>query len=299
MASAEFQNMLTMFRAMADQPMVEISVEEQRARYDSIGSMFPVPDDVTVQEITAGGVTCEWITTAESESDRVIFYVHGGGYVIGSIKGYREFAGRLSRAARARVLNVEYRLAPEHPHPAAVDDSMAAYRWVLDQGVDPAKMIIAGDSAGGGLTVATLLALKDAGLPLPACAVCLSPWVDLTQSGESMKTRGELDPLVSESMLGQMADHYLQGRNATTTPLASPLFGDLSGLPPLLIQVGTSEVLYDDSVRLAESVNAAGGKATLEPWDEMVHIFQLFAPMLPEGQQAIERIGEFALQHTK
>lgn len=299
MASAEFQNMLTMFRAMADQPMVEISVEEQRARYDSIGSMFPVPEDVTVQEITAGGVTCEWITTAESESERVIFYVHGGGYVIGSIKGYREFGGRLSRAARARVLNVEYRLAPEHPHPAAVDDSMAAYRWVLDQGVDPAKMIIAGDSAGGGLTVATLLALKDAGLPLPACAVCLSPWVDLTQSGESMKTRGELDPLVSESMLGQMADHYLQGRNATTTPLASPLFGDLSGLPPLLIQVGTSEVLYDDSVRLAESVNAAGGKATLEPWDDMVHIFQLFAPMLPEGQQAIERIGEFALQHTK
>ncbi len=299
MASAEFQNMLTMFRAMADQPMVEISVEEQRARYDSIGSMFPVPEDVTVQEVTAGGVTCEWITTAESENERVIFYVHGGGYVIGSIKGYREFGGRLSRAARARVLNVEYRLAPEHPHPAAVDDSMAAYRWVLDQGVDPAKIVIAGDSAGGGLTVATLLALKDAGLPLPACAVCLSPWVDLTQSGESMKTRGELDPLVSESMLAQMADHYLPGGNATGTPLASPLFGDLSGLPPVLIQVGTSEVLYDDSVRLADRITAAGGRATLEPWDEMVHIFQLFAPMLPEGQQAIERIGEFVLQHTK
>lgn len=299
MASAEFQNMLTMFRAMADQPMVETSVEEQRARYDSIGSMFPVPDDVTVQEITAGGVTCEWITTAESESDRVIFYVHGGGYVIGSIKGYREFGGRLSRAARARVLNVEYRLAPEHPHPAAVDDSMSAYRWVLDQGVDPAKIIIAGDSAGGGLTVATLLALREAGLPLPACAVCLSPWVDLTQSGESMKTRAELDPLVSESMLGQMADHYLPGGNATGTPLASPLFADLSGLPPVLIQVGTSEVLYDDSTRLADRLIDAGGKATLEPWEEMVHIFQLFAPMLPEGQQAIERIGEFILQHTK
>lgn len=299
MASAEFQNLITMFKAMADQSMSDLSVADQRARYDTIGSMFPVPDDVSVTPVTAGGVPCEWVEAPGAEGERVIHYVHGGGYVIGNIAGYREFGGRLSRAARARVLNVEYRLAPEAPHPAAVDDSLAAYRWLLDQGVDPAKLVIAGDSAGGGLTVATMLAARDAGLPLPACAVCLSPWTDLTQSGRSMVERAELDPLVSAEMLGQMAGHFLSGRDAAQTPLASPHFADLSGLPPVLIQVGTSEVLYDDSARLAEQINAAGGNATLEPWEDMIHIFQIFAPMLPEGQQAIERIGEFVLEQTK
>lgn len=299
MASAEFQNLITMFKAMADQSMSDLSVADQRARYDTIGSMFPVPDDVSVTPVTAGGVPCEWVEAPGAEGERVIHYVHGGGYVIGNIAGYREFGGRLSRAARARVLNVEYRLAPEAPHPAAVDDSLAAYRWLLDQGVDPAKLVIAGDSAGGGLTVATMLAARDAGLPLPACAVCLSPWTDLTQSGRSMVERAELDPLVSPEMLGQMAGHFLGGRDAAQTPLASPHFADLSGLPPVLIQVGTSEVLYDDSARLAEQINAAGGNATLEPWEDMIHIFQIFAPMLPEGQQAIERIGEFVLEQTK
>lgn len=299
MASAEFQNLITMFKAMADQSMSDLSVADQRARYDTIGSMFPVPDDVSVTPVTAGGVPCEWVEAPGAEGERVIHYVHGGGYVIGNIAGYREFGGRLSRAARARVLNVEYRLAPEAPHPAAVDDSLAAYRWLLDQGVDPAKLVIAGDSAGGGLTVATMLAARDAGLPLPACGVCLSPWTDLTQSGRSMVERAELDPLVSAEMLGQMAGHFLSGRDAAQTPLASPHFADLSGLPPVLIQVGTSEVLYDDSARLAEQINAAGGNATLEPWEDMIHIFQIFAPMLPEGQQAIERIGEFVLEQTK
>lgn len=291
MASTELENLLTMFRSMGEQGLAEISVEEQRSRYDSLGSMFPTPEDVSVVALDANGVPCEWVGAPGARDDRVIMYVHGGGYVIGHIAGYREFGGRLSRATKARVLNVEYRLAPEHPHPAAVDDALTAYRWLLDDGIDPTRIAIAGDSAGGGLTVATLMAARDAGLPLPSAGVCLSPWTDLSQSGESMDTRAELDPLVGRVSLTQMAEHYLAGRKATETPLASPLHGDLTGLPPLLIQVGTSEVLYDDSTRLAKQAEVAGVDVTLEPWEDMIHIFQIFAPILPEGQQAIDAIG--------
>lgn len=291
MAGVELENLLTMFRSMGDQGLADLSVEEQRARYDSLGAMFPTPEDVSVISVDANGVPCEWVGAPGARDDRVILYVHGGGYVIGHIGGYREFGGRLSRATKARVLNVEYRLAPEHPYPAAVDDALSAYRWLLDDGIDPARIAIAGDSAGGGLTVATLMAARDAGLPLPAAGVCMSPWTDLSQSGESMDTRADLDPLVGRESLNQMAQHYLGGRNAAETPLASPLHGDLTGLPPLLLQVGTSEVLYDDSSRLAKKAEVAGVDVTLEPWEDMIHIFQIFAPILPEGQQAIDAIG--------
>jgi acetyl esterase/lipase len=226
-----------------------------------------------------------------------MLYLHGGGYAIGSIVTHRGLAGRLSQAAAARVLLVDYRLAPEHPFPAAVNDATGAYRWLLAQGIDPARLIIAGDSAGGGLTIAALVAVRDAGMPLPAAAVCLSPWVDLEGSGDSVTTKATADPLVQKAGLLQLAAWYLAGANPRT-PLAAPLYADLRDLPPLLIQVGTAEILLDDATRLAEKAIAAGVKVTLEPWEDMIHVWQLFAPMLPEGQKAIERIGVFVQQHT-
>ena len=190
------------------------------------------------------------------------------------------------------MLVTDYRLAPEHPHPAAVDDSVAAYRWMLAQGLKPARIAVAGDSAGGGLTVATLVAIRDAKLPVPAAGVCLSPWVDLEGIGESMTTKADVDPIVQKPGLLQMAAAYLGGKDPRT-PLAAPLYADLSGLPPLLIQVGTAETLLDDASRLADRARKAGVTVIYEPWENMIHVWHLFASMLDEGQQAIDRIGEF------
>jgi acetyl esterase/lipase len=226
-----------------------------------------------------------------------MLYLHGGGYVIGSLTTHRGLAGRLSQAAKARVLLIDYRLAPEHPFPAAVEDATAAYRWLLAHGCTPARLAIAGDSAGGGLTVATLVALRDAGQPLPAAGVCLSPWTDLEGLGESVTSKASADPIVQKEMLLRLASCYL-GDADPRTPLAAPLYADLRGLPPLLVQVGTAEILLDDALRLAERAKAAGVAVTLEAWDDMIHVWQLFAPLLPEGQQAIARIGEFVQQHA-
>jgi monoterpene epsilon-lactone hydrolase len=277
--------------------MAGFSIEDQRAAFDALASQFPLAEDVRRDPVDAAGVPAEWITTPEALHERGIYYLHGGGYTLGSINTHREMISRLSRAARARALAIDYRLAPEHPFPAAVEDSTAAYRWLLAIGVDPARLVIAGDSAGGGLTVATLVALRDAGDPLPAAAVCLSPWVDLEGLGESMTTRAEVDPMVQREELLQHVKAYL-GDAHPRTPLAAPLYADLRGLPPLLIQVGTAETLLDDSTRLAERAKAAGVDVVLEPWDDMIHVWQFCAAILPEGQQAIDRIGEFIRKHT-
>jgi acetyl esterase/lipase len=277
-------------------PQAELSIEEQRAVFDMVSSQFQLGEDVRCEPVDAGGVPGEWITTPEAAHERAIYYLHGGGYVMGSINTHREMISRLTRAAGARALAIEYRLAPENPFPAAVEDSTAAYRWLLSTGVDPARLVIAGDSAGGGLTVATLVALRDAGEPLPAAAVCLSPWVDLEALGESMTIRAEADPMVQREGLLQTAKAYL-GDADPRTPLATPLYADLGGLPPLLIQVGTAETLLDDSTRLAERAKSAGVDVALEIWDDMFHVWQFFAEMLPEGQQAIDRIGEFIWKH--
>ena len=273
------------------------TVHEMRLGFEILGSKLPPPDDVTCDVVEAGGVAAEWVQAPNAIAQRVILYLHGGGYVIGSIATHRGLAGRLSQAAAARVLLLDYRLAPEHPFPAAVDDATAAYRWLLAQGVEPARLVIAGDSAGGGLTIATLVALRDAGVPLPAAAVCQSPWIDLEGLGESVTTKAATDPLVQKDMLLQLGAWYLAGANPRT-PLAAPLYADLRQLPPLLIQVGTAEILLDDATRLAAKATAAGVDVTLEPWEDMIHVWQLFAPMLPEGQQAIERMGTFMQQHT-
>jgi acetyl esterase/lipase len=280
-------NMMKSFR-----PQTEPSIAEMRAGIEAMAGAAVIPADVQSEKVSAGGVPAEWVVAENADPDRVILYLHGGGYVIGSINTHRELGSRLSRAAAARVLLIDYRLAPEHPHPAAVDDAVAAYRWLLSQGVHPSRLAIGGDSAGGGLTVAALVAVRDAGLPMPAAGVCLSPWVDLEGIGESMTTKAAADPMVQRDQLLKMAAAYLAGQNPRT-PLASPLYADLSGLPPLLIQVGTAETLLDDSTRLAERARKNGVQVTLEPWEDMIHVWHAFASLLPEGRQAIDRIGEF------
>jgi acetyl esterase/lipase len=290
MASEQLQTIIQVLRS---RPVQEgLSFEEMRADFEQVTSFFPVPADVRCEPVDAGGVPAEWITTPQATAERVVFYLHGGGYTIGSVKTHRELISRMSRAAGARALAIDYRLAPEHPFPAAVEDATTAYRWLLENGVDPTRIVIAGDSAGGGLTVAALVALRDAGGPLPAAGVCLSPWVDLEGIGESMTTRAEADPIVQREGLLAMAKAYLGDANPRA-PLAAPLYADLTGLPPLLIHVGTAEMLLDDSTRLAERAASAGVDVVLEPWVDMIHVWHFFASMLPEGQQALDRIGEF------
>jgi monoterpene epsilon-lactone hydrolase len=295
MASQELQTILQMLKA-TPVPAAPPTVEEQRAGINAMAAMNPLPTDVQCTKVDVAGVPGEWINAPGVDTSRVVLYLHGGGYVIGSIDSHRELVARMSRASGARALAIDYRMAPENPFPAAVDDAVAAYRWLLAQGVAPAGIAIAGDSAGGGLTIATLVALKQAGVPLPAAGVCFSPWVDLEGIGESMTARDGLDPMVHRDMLVGMASTYLHGADPRT-PLAAPLYADLSGLPPLLIQVGTAETLFDDSTRIAARATAAGVDVTLEECNDMFHVFQLFA-MLPEARAATDRAGTFIREKT-
>jgi monoterpene epsilon-lactone hydrolase len=296
MSQQQLDSLLQMMKA---QPILQApSLAAQRAGFEQMAGMFPVDADIKSEPVTANGVKSEWVSAPDADPGRAILYLHGGGYVIGSINTHRSLAGRLSRAAKARVLVIDYRLAPEHPFPAAVDDSVAAYRWMLAQGLKPSRIAVSGDSAGGGLTAATLVAIKDAKLPMPAAGALISPWVDMEGIGESMSTKDSVDPMVHKDGLLGMAKAYLGGQNPRS-PLAAPLYADLTGLPPLLIQVGTSETLLDDASRLAERAKKAGVNVTYEPWEHMIHVWHLFAPMLDEGQQAIEKIGAFVRKHAE
>ena len=273
-----------------------VSIADQRAAYDRCFTQYPIPEGTRIEPVTADGRPAEWISTADSV-DRVILYLHGGGYMLGSLASYRGLGSRLATAAGARVLNLDYRLAPEHRFPAPVEDSTAAYRWLLEQGISAGRIAIAGDSAGGGLALATLLAQRDAGDPLPAAGIGLSAWTDLTAEGESLTSRAALDPWVAPAGLRAVARLFLSGADPRN-PLASPLHGDLRGLPPHLLQVGALETLYDDTRRFAERAKAAGVDVTMEEVPEMVHVFQMFAAVEPEGQAAIDRIGEFVRKHA-
>ena len=269
-----------------------LSVADRRAQYEKAEKVFALPPGMTVETVEAGGRPAEWVRRSSSRADAALLYLHGGGYVIGSPRSHRHLAAAIADAARVPALVPDYRLAPEHRFPAAVDDAVAAYRFLLDRGIAPGRIAVAGDSAGGGLTVAVLCALRERGVPPPAAGVCLSPWVDLTCSGASYASRAARDPIVTRSGVADMARHYLGGGDART-PLASPLFGDLSGLPPLLVQVGSEEVLLDDAVELASAVRRAGGHADLEIWRNMIHVWQWFLPWLDEAQAAVAGIARF------
>jgi len=257
-------------------PSDTLSIAERRAQYERAERVFPIPSSVKVERVLAPPVIGELLTAPGVRDDAAVLYLHGGGYVIGSSRSHRHLAAAIGDAAKTRVLLPNYRLAPEHPFPAAVEDAVEAYRWLLDRMlIAPERIVIAGDSAGGGLTVATLLALRDAYLPLPAAGVCISPWVDLTCSGSTYVTRADADPIVTREGVAAMATAYLGSADAKD-PLASPLFADLQGLPPLLIHVGDDEVLLDDSVQLAERARKAGVDATLDVWPKMVHVWHWF-----------------------
>ena len=293
MASEQLQQAIDMFKEMGAKMVEAKNTDDMRA----IMIETQAPEGVTCTPVDAGGVSAEWSVAAGVDEAKVVLYVHGGGYVMGSAGSHRDVTGRLSKAAGARVLSLNYRLAPEHPFPAPVDDAVAAYRWLLAQGISPGNIAVAGDSAGGGLAIATLLALRDAGEPLPAAGIGISPWVDMEGTGESMTTRAAVDPVVQKEGLLGMAKLYL-GDADPKNPLAAPLHADLAGLPPLLLQVGDAETLLDDSTRLAEKARAAGVDVTLKVWDEMPHVWHLFAPILPEGRQAIDEIGSFFQART-
>jgi epsilon-lactone hydrolase len=298
MGSPELQLVLEQQRQFAQQFAKAKTPQEMRAMMAAGFSAFPSANEVKCEPVNANGVKAEWVAATDAAPDRVILYLHGGGYVMGSIETHRELAARLSKAAKARVLLIDYRLAPENPFPAAVDDSMTSYRWLLAQGCKPERIVVGGDSAGGGLAVSTLIALRDVGAPAPAAGVCLSPWVDFEAEGESMSSRAAQDPMVSRDMVMAMAKLYVGEKGNLREPLAAPLNASLNGLPPLFIQVGDAEVLLDDSTRLADRAEEADVDVTLQIWDEMPHVWHLAAPVLPEGQEAIEKIGKFVLERV-
>ena len=269
-----------------------IPPRQARRRLKLIERIVPGPPGGTqTTAVDAGGVPSVRIAVPEARKDRCVLYFHGGGYVIGSAALYRDFTWRIGRAARASVLFVDYRFAPEHPFPAALDDAFNAYRWLADQ-FDPRRMAFVGDSAGGGLALAALLKLRDEGQALPAAAVALSPWTDLALTGPSLHSNATADPVLEMSRVIKHSHDYLAGADPRH-PYASPLYGDASGLPPTLIQVGSDEMLRDDSVRMAEKLKAAGCEVEIDIWPRLPHGWQLYARILPEGRQAIERIGAF------
>jgi acetyl esterase/lipase len=273
--------------------LLDVPLETRRQRLDAVARRgIRVPRGVSARTVAAGPVPGEWIEPETAEPGRGILYLHGGGYVIGSPTTHRGLAGHLAIASRARVLLIDYRLAPEHPFPAALEDARAAYRFLLDQGFDPRRIAIGGDSAGGGLTLATALSLRDSGTPLPAALFLISPWTDQTFSGDSVQSRAGRDPLLQPYSSDWMVETYA-GSYPLTHPYISPLFADLRGLPPTFIQVGSEEILFDDSARLEAKLKEAGAPVELEVWEGMWHVFQAFVPYVPEAQEAILHIGSF------
>jgi monoterpene epsilon-lactone hydrolase len=268
------------------------TLAERRATFAPGGEPHPVPDDVLVTEVSAGGVPAHWLEAPGTQTDRVLIFLHGGGFEFGSVRSDGELAARLGRASGMRVLFPEYRLAPEHHFPAAIDDVIATWRWLRAEQRLPARSIaVAGDSAGGGLAVALLVAIRDAGEELPAAAVLMSPTVDLTSSGASMTERVDQDPISTPAMLRQFASDYLAGADPRT-PLASPLFASLAGLPPLLVLVGTADLLLSDSERLAAAADRAGVDVTLEIGEGLPHVYPLMLGT-PEAAEATDEIGKF------
>ena len=273
-----------------------IDLNEQRRLLRELISAQPLPADVTVTAAALGGVPTAEITIDGIESRHVVLYFHGGVYVLGDAFQAAGLASQIGRRTRAKVISVDYRLAPEHPYPAAVDDALAAYEALLEGGTAPSDIVFAGESAGGGLAVATLVNARDHGLPLPAAAFAMSPYADLTLAGTTMQTKGEVDVLMSRENLQARVTDYTSGQDAALG-LISPVFADLSGLPPLITQAGSHEVLLDDAVRLARQAAIADVQVTLDITPRVPHVFQAYAPILDEGAAALDRAGQFLTAH--
>ncbi len=296
MSAAQLDKLITVLRERAVDRPNPLDVAPMRARMEELGDKFLAPADAVVAKQQVGACSAEWVAAPGTDADRHVLYLHGGGYVMGSPDIYRALAYTLSQHANAQVLVLDYRLAPEHRFPTARDDAVAAYTWMLAGGSTPEKIAIAGDSAGGGLTIASLCALRDQHQPLPAAAVSISPWTDLSGTSDSITARAERDPVVDEAALHWFAGLYLDGADVAH-PAASPVHADLHGLPPLLVQVGGAEILFDDATRLTENARAAGVDVTLRIWEDMIHVWHLFAPMLDEGHEGLREAGTFIQEH--
>ena len=268
------------------------TIVQLRKETEDAANKIPLPKNTKFKRVSVGNIDAEWITCGEVEHDKIFMFMHGGGYYRGSIASTRATVARISAEAKVRCLSIEYRLAPEYPFPAAIDDTYTAYNWLLKEGVKPKNIIVSGQSAGGGLCLALLLKLKEKNFFQPRGAVALSPWTDLTQSGKTMKINADIDPVISKKYLDRMANLFL-AKTPNTSPLASPLYGELSGLPPLLVQVGSAETMLDDSRRFVEKAKEAKVDVQLEVWKGMFHGWHGSAHALKDGKKAIKNIGLF------
>jgi len=289
MSQSELQQLVAMLRSTG--PDLTAPPAKLRADFTVMVGAAPLASDLIFEPVRLGGVSALACTAPGAREDCCLLYLHGGAFVIGSAQDYRSVFAELGRAAGVKVVAPDYRLAPEHPFPAAVDDALASYRALLERHA-PASIVLAGDSAGGGLVTSLLVAARDAGLPLPAGALLLSPWVDLACQGRSMTTKAAADPSITRPGLLANAALYL-GRKPADTPLASPLHADLAGLPPMLLQVGTAEILLDDALRLATRAAEANVEVRLSVWPDMPHVWHFFGFMLEEGRRAVAEAGDF------
>ncbi len=280
---------------LAELPKDDMDIPALRKMYDAAERVFDLPEGISVANVECGGRPCELLKPAGG-GVRAMLYLHGGGYVMGSPKSHRHMIAAIAKAADAAILVPEYRLAPEHAFPAALEDAVAGYEWLLGNDWRPDQISIAGDSAGGGLCLASLLHLKDQNAALPGAAICISPWTDMTASGASHQDKSDADPMVKLDSLRSHAEMYRGGR-ALDDPLLSPLFGDLSGLPPLLIQVGSDEILLDDARELHARAEAAGLDSSLEVWQGMFHVWHWFGVYLDEAADATGNIADFMRRH--
>jgi acetyl esterase/lipase len=268
------------------------TIDEWRSGMESLTKLARLPSKTRVEKITLNSISAEWICAKDASEDMVVLFLHGGGYNAGSPNTHRELAANISMASGAKVLLPDYRLAPEHPFPSSLEDATSVYRWLLNTGLTGKNIAIVGDSAGGGLSIATSISLRDTGEPSPASIVCLSPWTDLEMSGNSIKTHAEIDPMLNLKFLKIMASNYI-GDADPRSPLISPIHADLKGISPLLIHVGSDEMLLDDSTRIAEKAKNAGVDIRLKIYNQMWHVWHLNARLMPEAKNAIEELGSF------
>ncbi len=291
------QSEIDAVRALLSAKPRPVGWAERRARLDEVGSVWPVAGDVTLEAVDLDGVSGEFSIVPGSDASRVLMFFHGGGYCSGSILSHRRLVTEAGRAAGMRTLAVGYRLAPEHPFPAALDDALGAWRYLRANGINAAHVAVGGDSAGGGLTLALIASLRDAGQELPGCAWLLSPWTDLTMSGDTLATKEAVDPIIHKPYLGELADAYLPTGMARNDPRVSALYANLRGLPPVLIQVGSSETLLADSTRFAAAAGAAEVPVTLEIWPHMIHAWPMWNAHLKPGRRALASAGAFIRRH--
>jgi acetyl esterase/lipase len=292
------QSEIEAIRALLGAKARPVGWAERRRRIEEIGSVWPVADDVSLEPVDVNGIASEWSIAPGSDPSRVLLFLHGGGYCSGSLLSHRRLVTEAGRAAKLRTLALGFRLAPEHPFPAAFDDALAAWRWLSRQGIAARHIAVGGDSAGGGLTVALINRLRDAGEALPACAWLVSPWTDLTMSGSTLVTKDAVDPIIHKAYLTELADAYVPAGMDKTDPRVSPLFADLRGLPPTLIQVGSAETLLADSTRFAAVAGAADMAVTLEVWPDMIHAWPMWNAHLEPGRRALAHAGGFIRGHV-